>query len=173
MSDDLCDTAKPPQPYRVGVVTRDMEQPAFPDRLLAAAADSGVDAATVGRHLPIVSRCVPDDDIPVLVARADRSDDRTCYLLVLTAHRLVITGETRVLRRRRLHLNADPRHLVDVLWTPEPALCALALSATVMDGVREHFWVRSPDPDAVDAALATVFRTAVVGSLNAAAMTAA
>jgi hypothetical protein len=136
-----------------------MEPQDFPHRLITAAAETGVDTATVGRHLPILSRCVPDDDVPVLIARADRSGDRTCYLLLLTARRLVITGETRILRRQRLHLSADPRHLLDVLWTPEPALGGVALSATAVDGVREHFWVRTPDPDAVDVALGAVFRT--------------
>jgi hypothetical protein len=146
-----------------------MEPQDFPRRLLAAAAGSGVDLATVGRHLPILSRCVPDGDEPALIARVDRAGERTCYLLLLTAHRLVVTGESRVLRRRRLHLNTDPRHLVDVLWTPEPTLGGLALSATAIDGVREHFWVRTPDPDAVAAALTTVFRaTAPVPALVAA-----
>jgi hypothetical protein len=116
----------------------------------------------VGRHLPILHRCVPADDHPTLIARVDRPGDRACYLLLLTAHRLVVTGESRILRRRRLHLSADPRHLMDVLWTPEPTLGGLALSLTAVDGVREHFWVRTNDPYRVATALATVFRRVLV-----------
>jgi hypothetical protein len=134
-------------------------EPAFPRLLLDAATATGLDAATVNRHLPILSSCVPDDDSPALLARVDRTGDRACYLLLLTRRRFVVTAESRILRRRRLHLNADPRHLMDVLWTPEPALGGLALSATAVDGVRENFWVRTPDPDAAAAALTDVFPT--------------
>ena len=133
---------------------------AFPRQVLAAAAASGVDIATVGRHLPILARCVPANDTPVLIAHAGRPADRTNYLLVLTARRLVVTAESRVLRRRRLHLNADPRHLLDVLWTSEPTIGGLTLSASTIYGVREHFWVRTPEPDAVAAKLAEVFQPA-------------
>jgi hypothetical protein len=98
----------------------------------------------------------------VLLARASRPDDRTTYMLLLTARRLVVTGETRILRRQRLHLNTDPRHLADVLWTPEPTLGAVALSATAVDGVREHFWIRTTDVPAVAAALSDVFAPALV-----------
>ena len=83
---------------------------------------TGADPATVYRQLPILHSCVPNDDEPVLLARANRPGDRASYLLLLTTRRLVVTGETRILRRQRLHLNADPRHLSDVLWTPEPTL---------------------------------------------------
>jgi hypothetical protein len=142
-----------------------MEPHAFPlQRLLTAAAITGADAATVTRLLPILRSCVPHDDAPVLLARASRSDDRASYLLLLTEHRLVVTAETRILRRQRLHLNADLRHLGDVLWTPEPALGGVALSATAMDGVREHFWIRTADVDASAEALASVFRPALVAA---------
>jgi hypothetical protein len=130
----------------------------FPRRLLDAAAVTGLDAPTVNRHLPMLSSCIPDDDHPALFARVDRADDRACCLLLLTSRRLVVTAESRILRRRSLHLNADPRHLLDVLWTPEPTLGGLALAATAIDGVRENFWVRTLDPDAAAAALTEVFR---------------
>ena len=130
----------------------------FPRRLLAAARAFGVDPAATGRHLPIMQRCVPADDPIRLLARVDRSADRACYLLLLTARRLVVTGESLVLRRRRLHLNAEPRQLLDVLWTPEPTLGGLALAATAVDGVREHFWVRTGDPHGVAETLTEAFR---------------
>jgi hypothetical protein len=134
-----------------------MEQ-AFPRRLLEAATASGLDAATVNRHLPILTSCVPHDDAPALFARVYLADSRDNHLLLLTRRRLVVTAESRVLRRRRLYLHADPRHLLDVLWTPEPTLGGLALAATAIDGVRENLWVRTLDPEAADAALADVFR---------------
>lgn len=100
---------------------------------------------------------MPDNDEPVLLARATRPGDRGSYLLLLTNRRLVVTGETRVLRRQHLHLNADPRHLMDVIWTPEPRLGGIALSATAIDGVREHFWIRTAAVEASAAALHRVF----------------
>jgi hypothetical protein len=140
-----------------------MEPPAFPlQRLLTAASITGTDPAAVHRLLPILRSCVPYDDAPLLLARANRPGDRASYLLLLTPHRLVVAAETRILRRQRLHLSADPGQLVDVLWTPEPALGAVALSATAMDGVREHFWIRTADVDAAAEALAYVFRPAAL-----------
>jgi hypothetical protein len=138
-----------------------MEPHDFPRRLLRrlldSAARTGADQATVGRQLPMLHSCVPDDDTPVLVARASRPADRTSYLLLLTMRRLIVTGESRILRRQRLHLNANPRHLGDVLWTPEPRLGAIAFSATAVDGVREHFWIRTTDVESSAEALSVVF----------------
>jgi hypothetical protein len=128
------------------------------DRLVTAAKRTGADAATVCRQLPILNSCLPKDDEPVLVARATRPGDRASYLVLLTTRRLVVTRETRVLRRHHVHLNTDPRHLMDVIWTPEPRQGAIALSATAVDGVREHFWIRTAAVEASAAALHRVFR---------------
>ncbi len=128
------------------------------DRLVVAARRTGADAATVCRQLPILNSCVGKDDEPVLLARATRPGDRASYLVLLTARRLVVTRETRLLRRLDLHLNADPRHLSDVIWTTEPSMGAIALSATAVDGVREHFWIRTAAVEASAAALHRVFR---------------
>jgi hypothetical protein len=140
-----------------------MEPHDFPlQHLLTAATVTGVDAATVTRLLPILRSCVPYNDAPALLARASRPGDRDTYLLLLTEHRMVVAAETRILRRQRLHLNADPRHLADVLWTAEPTLGGIALSATAVDGVREHFWIRTAEVAASTEALATVFRRAAL-----------
>ena len=161
----MCDSATCPLPAPPPLVTCDMEPHAFPQqRLLTAATVTGADAATVARMLPILRSCVPSDDAPALLARVTRPGDRDTYLLLLTEHRLVVAAETRILRRQRLHLNADPRHLVDVLWTPEPTLGGIALSATAVDGVREHFWIRTSDVAASAEALATVFRRAALAA---------
>lgn len=127
------------------------------DRLVAAAKRSGADAATVCRQLPTLRSCMSKDDEPVLLARATRPGDRASYLVLLTTRRLVVTRETRLLRRLHLHLNADPRHMADVIWTPEPLQGAIALSATAVDGVREHFWIRTAAVEASSAALHRVF----------------
>lgn len=127
------------------------------DRLVTAAKRTGADAATVCRQLPILNSCLPNDAEPMLVARATRPGDRASYLVLLTARRLVVTRETRLFRRQHLHLNADPRHLVDVIWTTEPRQGAIALSATAVDGVREHFWIRTAAVEASAAALHRVF----------------
>lgn len=129
------------------------------ERLVDAAGRTGTDAATVCRQLPILNSCMANDDEPVLLARATRPGDRASYLVLLTTRRLVVTRETRLLRRQQLHLNADPRHLSDVIWTPEPSMGAIALSATAIDGVREHFWIRTAAVESSAAALHRVFRS--------------
>ena len=145
-----------------------MEPSALPRRLLhrliEAAKRTGANQAAVGRQLPILNSCVPDDDVPALLAHATRPGDRTSYLLLLTARRLVVIAETRILRRQRLHLNADPRHLMDVIWTPEPRSGEVAFSATAIDGVRENFWIRTADVEASAAALDRVFGRALVSA---------
>jgi hypothetical protein len=113
--------------------------------------------------MPIFRRCVEADDPTVLVTRCLRPD-RTMtgdYLLLLTHRRLVVTHESRVLRRLRLHLNADLRHLSNVTWNPGLRQPAVELAATAVDGVRERFLMRLPDPHQVwhvDALLKHVFR---------------
>jgi hypothetical protein len=137
----------------------------FARTFLPAAAEAGIDLATVNRHTSVLRRCVGPFDEPVLVARCSRLDKAFrggMHLVLLTPRRMVVTAESRVLRRLRLHLNTDVRHLSDVLWTPEPALGGVQLSATAIDGVREHFWLRAVDADKVGALLQQIFRPALV-----------
>ncbi|AGL21606.1 hypothetical protein [Actinoplanes sp. N902-109] len=135
----------------------------FSRTFLPAAAEAGVAIPTVSRHLPVVRRCVDADDATVLVTRCV-SPDRPLsgdFLMVLTHRRLVITQETRVLHRLRLHLNANLRHLSDVTWSPDLRQSAVEVSATAVDGVRERFRIRLGRPDRVrhfDALLKQVFR---------------
>ncbi len=100
---------------------------------------------TMGRHLPILRRCLGQRDTPVLLARCGRPGQTRPrgrhQVLLLTRRRLIVTSESRLLRRLRLHLNCELRHLADVTWSPEPALGGVRLAATAVDGVREHFWV--------------------------------
>ncbi len=85
----------------------------FSRTFLPAAAEAGVAIPTVSRHMPVFRRCVEADDTAVLVARCLHPDRplQGEFLLVLTHRRLVVTQETRLLRRLRLHLNAELRHL--------------------------------------------------------------
>jgi hypothetical protein len=88
------------------------------------------------------------------------------YLLLLTNQRLVVTQQTRMLHRLRLHLNAELRHLSNVLWNPDPRLGAVELVATAIDGVRERFLIRVGNPKQVwhvDALLSHAFRARLIG----------
>jgi hypothetical protein len=135
----------------------------FSRTFLPAAAEAGVAIPTVSRHMPIFRRCVESDDATVLVTRCLRPDRPLMgdFLLLLTNRRLVVTQETRVLHRLRLHLNADLRHLSNVTWNPDLRQPAVEVAATAVDGVRERFWMRLGDAQQVahiDAVLQHVFR---------------
>jgi hypothetical protein len=107
-------------------------------------------------HLPVLTSCVGPRDTTVLVARCARAGASGDHVLMLTRRRLIVTSKSRVLRRMRLHLNSELHHLSDVTWTPEQG--GVALAATAIDGVREHFWIEAADVAHVDSLLAEVFR---------------
>jgi hypothetical protein len=135
----------------------------FSRTFLPAAAEAGVAIPTVSRHMPVLRRCVEPDDATVLVTRCLRPDRPLAggFLLLLTYRRLVVTQETRVLHRLRLHLNTDLRHLSNVTWSPDLRQSAVEIAATAVDGVRERFWMRVGDPQQVwhlDALLRHIFR---------------
>ena len=135
----------------------------FSRTFLPAAAEAGVAIPTVSRHMPILRRCVETDDSTVLVARCVNPDHPLAgdFLMLLTYRRLVITQETRVLHRLRLHLNANLRHLSNVNWSPDVRGPAVDIAATAVDGVRERFRARLVEPEQVwqvDALLKLVFR---------------
>ncbi|GAA2494470.1 hypothetical protein GCM10010435_62900 [Winogradskya consettensis] len=135
----------------------------FSRTFLPAAAEAGVPIPTLSRHMPIFRRCVDSDDATVLVTRCVSTDRPMSgeFLMVLTRRRLVITQETRILHRLRLHLNANLRHLSDVTWSPDLRESTVDVAATAVDGVRERFRLRVSEPDRVwhfDALLKQVFR---------------
>ncbi|HEX7746259.1 MAG TPA: hypothetical protein VF462_13475 [Micromonosporaceae bacterium] len=135
----------------------------FSRTFLPAAAETGVAIPTVTRHLPILRRCVEPDDTTVLVARCIRptSPLHGDYLLLITYRRLVVTQESRLLHRLRLHLNTELRHLSNVNWNADPRTSAVELAATAVDGVRERFCIKVGHPKQVwhlDALLTHVFR---------------
>ena len=130
---------------------------------LPAAAEAGVPIPLVSRHMPILRRCVDPDDATVLVARCASSDNPQAgeFLLLLTKRRLVVTQQTRVLRRLRLHLNTNLRHLDNVTWTPDLRHSVIEVAADAVDGIRERFTMRLAEPEQVwhfDALLKHVFR---------------
>jgi hypothetical protein len=150
----------------------------FSRTFLPAAAEAGVAIPTVSRHMPVFRRCVEPDDATVLVTRCLRPDKPMMgdFLLLLTYRRLVVTQETRVLHRLRLHLNADLRHLSNVSWNPDLRQSAVEVAATAVDGVRERFWMRLADPQQVwhfDALLRYVFLERTAARNSAARSTAA
>jgi hypothetical protein len=135
----------------------------FSRTFLPAAAEAGVALSTVSRHMPVLRRCVEADDATVLVTRCLRAARPTQgdFLLLLTYRRLVVTQETRVLHRLRLHLNAEFRHLSNVTWNSHPRIAAVEFAATAVDGVRERFWIKAVGPNQVwhlDALLSHAFR---------------
>jgi hypothetical protein len=109
-------------------------------------------------HLTVLSRCVGPRDATVLVAKCSRTGAADDHMLMLTRTRLIVTAKNRLTRRLRLYLNLDLNHLSDVTWTAEPALGAVRLAATAVDGVREHFLIQVPDVTRVGELLDTVFR---------------
>jgi hypothetical protein len=136
----------------------------FSRTFLPAAAEAGVAIPTVSRHMPVFRRCVEPDDTTVLVSRCYRPDAPMSgeFMLLLTYRRLVVTHETKVLHRLRLHLNANLRHLSNVTWSPDLGRSALEVAATAVDGVRERFRLRMREPEAVwrsDTLLQQVFRS--------------
>jgi hypothetical protein len=135
----------------------------FSRTFLPAAAEAGVAIPTVSRHMPIFRRCVEPDDSTVLVSRCVNPGRPMAgdFLLLLTNRRLVVTNETRLLHRLRLHLNANLRHLSNVSWTADPRGTTVDIAATAVDGVRERFRIRVLDPDQtwqIDAQLKRAFR---------------
>jgi hypothetical protein len=136
----------------------------FSRTFLPAAAEAGVPIATVSRHMPVFRRCVDPDDTTVLVTRCARPESPLAgdFMMLLTYRRLVVTQETRIFHRLRLHLNANLRHLSNVTWRPDLARPAMEVAATAVDGVRERFRMRLGEPEAVwhcDSLLQHVFRS--------------
>src|SRR5690348_16709606 len=77
----------------------------FSRTFLPAAAEAGVAIPAVSRHIPIFRRCVDPDDTTVLVSRCYRPDAPMAgeFIMLLTRRRLVVTQETKVFHRLRLH----------------------------------------------------------------------
>ncbi len=123
---------------------------AFARTFLPAAADAGLDMPTISRHLPVFRRCLGADPV-LLVTRCTRADRPLAgeHLLVLTRHRLVVTHESRLVHKLRLHLDAPIHELAHVRWAPDPLLTSVQLAATAIDGIRERFTIKLRHPELV------------------------
>ena len=121
----------------------------FSRTFLPAAAESSVPIATTSRHMPVLRRCVSPNERTVLVARCQRPDQpmQGDYLLLLTKRRLVVTQETILWRRLRLHLNSELRHLDHVTWTTDSRAGVVELAVTAIDGIRERFLIKVGAPE--------------------------
>jgi hypothetical protein len=140
----------------------------FSRTFLPATSEAGLTMPTVSRHMPILRRCIEHDDPAVLVARCVRPDRPLGreYLMVLTYRRLVLTQESWLTRRLRLHLNTELRHLGNIVWLPDQRLSAVEFAATAVDGIRERFLVKVNHPKQVwhlDALFSHVFKPRVLG----------
>ncbi|HWG99774.1 MAG TPA: hypothetical protein VNV66_10715 [Pilimelia sp.] len=124
----------------------------FAGTFLSAAAASGVARSFAARHLPVVRRCVRADEDALLVARCGRpgGGPRGGRLLLITRRRLVVTQESGLLRRLRLHLHAELHQLAGVGWSVDPGRSAVDLAVTAVDGVRERFRIQALRPELVD-----------------------
>jgi len=136
----------------------------FSRTFLPATAEAALPIPTVSRHMPLIRRCVEPDDATMFITRClrpDRPPGGQHLLLLLTRRRLVVTHETRMLRRTRLYLNARLGDLHNVSWRADDRQCAIELAATAGDGLRERFWITLGDRTRVshvDALLSHVFR---------------
>jgi hypothetical protein len=122
----------------------------FARTFLPAAADAKLDLPTIKRHLPVFRRCLGSGSV-LLVTRCTRPDRPLAgdHILALSRHRLVVTHESRVVHRMRLHLDAPIHELAEVVWAPDPAANSIELAATAIDGIRERFTVKARHPQVV------------------------
>ena len=136
----------------------------FARTFLPAAADAGLSITTISRHIAIFRRCVGPNTPVLAVVRCVRADRPLAgpHVLVLSSQKLVVTHESRVVHRIRLHLDAALAELSAISWTADPRHGALEFVATALDGVRERFWIQPRHPRSVavlEATLGYVFRT--------------
>ncbi|MGH3648148.1 MAG: hypothetical protein ACRDTM_13365 [Micromonosporaceae bacterium] len=114
--------------------------------LLPAAAESGLSLTTLSRHTPVLRRNIADSDSVQVAARAVRADrpGHGEYVLMITQSRVVVTRETRLLRRIKPFLDAAVLSLVNVTWVPDPRGSAVDLAFT-LGQTRHRFLINVPD----------------------------
>jgi hypothetical protein len=136
----------------------------FARTFLPAAADAGLPMPTISRHIVIFRRCVGPANPVLAVVRCIRAERPLAgpHVLVLTPQRLVVTHESRVVHRIRLHMDAALADLSAISWTADSRRGVLDFVATSVDGVRERFWIPARHPTSVaalEATLGYLFRT--------------
>jgi hypothetical protein len=130
----------------------------FARTFLPAAADAGLSISAISRHIVIFRRCVGAANPVLAVARCVRADRPLAgpHVLVLSPQRLVVTHESRVVHRIRLHLDAALADLSAISWAADPRRGVLEFVATAVDGVRERFWIPARHPTSVAVLEATL-----------------
>jgi hypothetical protein len=136
----------------------------FDRTFLPAATGAGLSMPTISRHISIFRRRLGAGEPVLMLTRCLRPDRPRSgeYLLALSRQRLVITHESRLAHRIRLHLDAPIHELSYVDWIPDPRLSSMEFAATAIDGIRERFWIRAEHPKAMsvlDATFGYVFQT--------------
>jgi hypothetical protein len=128
---------------------------------LPATSEAELPILLVSRHMPVLRHCVTPEETAMLVARGQRPGQPMAgtFLLLLTNRNLVISRESRLVRRVQLHLATPLRDLSQVVWTRHER-SGIELAATAADGVLERLWL--PIRDArrirqVDAMLSHAF----------------
>ncbi len=128
-----------------------------------AAAEAGVSAPAIARHLALYRHHSDRADPVLLVSRCLRADRPGTgeHLLALTGTRLWISHASRTLHRIRLHLDAPVSQLRDVHWSVDPRRGTADLAVTTADDTRERFQLQVADTELLDTTLGFVFRCAV------------
>lgn len=114
----------------------------FSRTFLPATSAAELPIPVVSRHMLVLRHCVAPEETALLVARGQRPGLPMAgsFLLVLTNRSLVISRESRLLHRVRLHLAAPVRELSNVAWTRHDRT-GIELAATAADGIRERLWL--------------------------------
>ncbi|WP_199042341.1 hypothetical protein [Glycomyces salinus] len=141
----------------------------FSRTMLASSAEAGLTTTDLGRHVPLLRRNVRPGDRVTLLSGCLGSDGRAggdC-ILMLTAERITVTRQSRMLGRIRLCLDAPLRAVEHLRWSADPNGPGVELGFTVSEtpgavGARRwHFWLPASHAKRVwriDAVLAREFR---------------
>lgn len=150
----------------------------FSRTFLPLAAEAGIPITTMSRHLTLFRRYADPQEPTMLVARCSPamwSASGRNHLILITRRHLVVTRESRVLHRPRLHLAAALVDLQGVTWCTDfdSRVVELAISTASR---RERFRLRSSQLRQMwrlESALGRVFRAQPVPSQIATAATTA
>ncbi|GAA1748192.1 hypothetical protein [Luedemannella helvata] len=142
----------------------------FSRTFLPLVTQAGVPTQVVDRNLPVLRRHVAGTDTAVMVAQCVRPEKPAAgpHLFVLTRTQLVVTYESRLWRRPRLHLRSRIEDLEAVTWRADPAGASVDVAVTCATG-RQRFWIRTLYPRQLwrfDAALEKVFRASADAALR-------
>jgi hypothetical protein len=137
----------------------------FARTFAAAASHAGLTQPAIARHFPLYRRCLAGTDPVLLVSRCLLPEQPWTgeHLLALTRSRLVVTHESRVLRRIRLHLDTAVTDLDNARWTADSAGCIVQLTVAAGDDLH-RFQLRVRNARAqwqLEATLSYVFRVCV------------